>query len=72
MEDEDDDEMDEPRMQLEVESLQYQLEYARELSSVTIPALVGWVQEGAKTDPILNAELMKENPWVDKGKCVIL
>lgn len=35
-------------------------------------SLVGWVQEGAKTDPILNAELMKENPWVDKGKCVIL
>ncbi|KAI4890498.1 hypothetical protein NFI96_030841, partial [Prochilodus magdalenae] len=34
--------------------------------------LVKWIEECVPEDPFLNPELMKNNPWVEKGKCVIL
>ncbi|XP_041134041.1 guanine nucleotide-binding protein G(I)/G(S)/G(O) subunit gamma-13-like isoform X1 [Polyodon spathula] len=66
------DEMDLPQMKKEVESLKYQLAFKREKSSKTVPDLVKWIEEGVPDDPFLNPELMKANPWVEKGKCTIL
>ncbi|XP_028669640.1 guanine nucleotide-binding protein G(I)/G(S)/G(O) subunit gamma-13 [Erpetoichthys calabaricus] len=66
------DEMDVPTMKKEVESLEYQLAFKREMSSKTIPDLVKWIEERVPQDPFLNQELMKNNPWVEKGKCSIL
>uniref|UniRef100_A0A8B9TQE1 G protein subunit gamma 13 n=1 Tax=Anas platyrhynchos TaxID=8839 RepID=A0A8B9TQE1_ANAPL len=66
------DEWDLPQWKKEVESLKYQLAYKREMSSKTIPEFVKWIEDGIPEDPFLNPELMKNNPWVEKGKCSIL
>ncbi|KAF4792036.1 hypothetical protein TURU_126600 [Turdus rufiventris] len=66
------DEWDLPQWKKEVESLKYQLAYKREMSSKTIPEFVKWIEDGIPEDPFLNPELMKNNPWVEKGKCIIL
>ncbi|NWS83863.1 GBG13 protein, partial [Toxostoma redivivum] len=74
------DEWDLPQWKKEVESLKYQLAYKREMSSKTIPdspslprcRFVKWIEDGIPEDPFLNPELMKNNPWVEKGKCIIL
>uniref|UniRef100_A0AAZ3RG96 G protein gamma domain-containing protein n=1 Tax=Oncorhynchus tshawytscha TaxID=74940 RepID=A0AAZ3RG96_ONCTS len=64
------DEMDLPQMKKEVESLKYQLAFKREKSSPR--HMVKWIEDGVPEDPFLNPELMKNNPWVEKGKCVLL
>uniref|UniRef100_A0A9L0TS96 G protein subunit gamma 13 n=4 Tax=Equus TaxID=9789 RepID=A0A9L0TS96_HORSE len=66
------EEWDVPQMKKEVESLKYQLAFKRELSSQTIPELLKWIEDGIPKDPFLNPELMKNNPWVERGKCAIL
>ncbi|NXB18007.1 GBG13 protein, partial [Rhagologus leucostigma] len=80
------DEWDLPQWKKEVESLKYQLAYKREMSSKTIPdpgwlfslpagdtpMFPKWIEDGIPEDPFLNPELMKNNPWVEKGKCIIL
>lgn len=35
-------------------------------------SLVKWIEDGVPEDPFLNPELMKNNPWVEKGKCILL
>lgn len=42
------------------------------LTSPSCSSLVKWIEDGVPTDPFLNPELMKNNPWVEKGKCVII
>ncbi|KAL6481295.1 hypothetical protein MHYP_G00093750 [Metynnis hypsauchen] len=66
------DELDETQLKNEVDSLKFQLQITREKSSVTIPELVKWIEEKMAEDPFLNAELMRDNPWVESGKCVLL
>ncbi|XP_047390011.1 guanine nucleotide-binding protein G(I)/G(S)/G(O) subunit gamma-13 isoform X1 [Sciurus carolinensis] len=66
------EEWDVPQMKKEVESLKYQLAFKREMSSKTIPELLKWIEDGIPKDPFLNPDLMKNNPWVEKGKCAIL
>ncbi|KAI5228831.1 Guanine Nucleotide-Binding Protein G(I)/G(S)/G(O) Subunit Gamma-13 [Manis pentadactyla] len=66
------EEWDVPQMKKEVESLKHQLAFNREMSSKTIPELIKWIEDGIPKDPFLNPDLMKNNPWVEKGKCAIL
>ncbi|XP_036418529.1 guanine nucleotide-binding protein G(I)/G(S)/G(O) subunit gamma-13a [Colossoma macropomum] len=66
------DELDETQLKNEVDSLKLQLQITREKSSVTIPELVKWIEEKMAEDPFLNAEIMRDNPWVESGKCVLL
>ncbi|XP_077840187.1 guanine nucleotide-binding protein G(I)/G(S)/G(O) subunit gamma-13 isoform X1 [Macaca mulatta] len=66
------EEWDVPQMKKEVESLKYQLAFQREMASKTIPELLKWIEDGIPKDPFLNPDLMKNNPWVEKGKCTIL
>lgn len=39
---------------------------------VCLCRLVKWIEGCVCEDPFLNPELMRANPWVEKGKCVIL
>ncbi|XP_060030082.1 guanine nucleotide-binding protein G(I)/G(S)/G(O) subunit gamma-13, partial [Erinaceus europaeus] len=66
------EEWDVPQMKKEVESLKYQLAFKREMSSKSIPELLKWIEDGIPKDPFLNPDLMKNNPWVEKGKCTLL
>ncbi|KAG7237098.1 hypothetical protein INR49_032848 [Caranx melampygus] len=61
------EELDVPQMRREVESLQYQLAINREKSSITVTELVKWIEGCVCEDPFLNPELMRANPWVEKG-----
>jgi len=42
------------------------------LSPLSRQSLVKWIEDGVPEDPFLNPELMKNNPWVEKGKCIVL
>ncbi|XP_058236892.1 guanine nucleotide-binding protein G(I)/G(S)/G(O) subunit gamma-13a [Hemibagrus wyckioides] len=55
-----------------VENLKQQLDFPREKMSVSVPELLKWVEGKMPEDPFLNAELLKANPWVESGKCVVL
>ncbi|KAL7852929.1 hypothetical protein SRHO_G00187140 [Serrasalmus rhombeus] len=66
------DELDETQLKNEVDSLKFQLQITREKCSVTIPELVKWIEEKMAEDPFLNAEIMRDNPWLESGKCVLL
>uniref|UniRef100_UPI00358F3339 guanine nucleotide-binding protein G(I)/G(S)/G(O) subunit gamma-13 n=1 Tax=Myxine glutinosa TaxID=7769 RepID=UPI00358F3339 len=71
-EDDDDDTEDVPTLSRQVEGLKYEVAFKREKASVTLPELVGWVQENMSGDPLLNRNRARDNPWMEKGKCVIL
>ncbi|XP_017312959.1 guanine nucleotide-binding protein G(I)/G(S)/G(O) subunit gamma-13a [Ictalurus punctatus] len=66
------DELDETQLKDMVESLKQQLDFPREKTSVSIPELVKWAEGKMPEDPFLNAELLKVNPWVETGKCVVI
>ncbi|XP_076846121.1 guanine nucleotide-binding protein G(I)/G(S)/G(O) subunit gamma-13-like [Brachyhypopomus gauderio] len=66
------DELDESQLRKEVDSRKMQLQIAREKCSVSVPELVKWIEEKMSDDPFLNAELLKDNPWVESGKCIML
>ncbi|KAF4074869.1 hypothetical protein AMELA_G00228280 [Ameiurus melas] len=66
------DELDETQLKDMVESLKQQLDFPREKTSVSIPELVKWTEGKIPEDPFLNAELLKVNPWVETGKCVVI
>ncbi|XP_072513804.1 guanine nucleotide-binding protein G(I)/G(S)/G(O) subunit gamma-13a [Salminus brasiliensis] len=66
------EELDETQLKNEVDSLKLQLQITREKTSVTVPELVKWIEEKMAEDPFLNAEMMRDNPWVESGKCVVL
>ncbi|XP_076839623.1 guanine nucleotide-binding protein G(I)/G(S)/G(O) subunit gamma-13-like [Brachyhypopomus gauderio] len=66
------DELDESQLRKEVDSRKMQLQIAREKCCVSVPELVKWIEEKMSDDPFLNAELLKDNPWVESGKCIML
>ncbi|KAF7689810.1 guanine nucleotide-binding protein G(I)/G(S)/G(O) subunit gamma-13a [Silurus meridionalis] len=66
------DELDETQLKDMVESMKQQLDFPREKTSVSIPELVKWVEGKMPEDPFLNPELLKSNPWVESGKCVVI
>ncbi|KAG9262262.1 guanine nucleotide-binding protein G(I)/G(S)/G(O) subunit gamma-13a [Astyanax mexicanus] len=66
------EELDETQLKFQVDSLKLQLQIPREKTSVSVPELVKWIEEKMAEDPFLNAEMMRDNPWVESGKCVVL
>ncbi|XP_026060386.1 guanine nucleotide-binding protein G(I)/G(S)/G(O) subunit gamma-13a [Carassius auratus] len=66
------DELDETQLKNHVDSLKQQLQFNREKTSVTIPELTKWIEEKMNEDPFLNPDVLKDNPWVESSKCVII
>uniref|UniRef100_A0A3B1IX64 Guanine nucleotide binding protein (G protein), gamma 13a n=1 Tax=Astyanax mexicanus TaxID=7994 RepID=A0A3B1IX64_ASTMX len=66
------EELDETQLKFQVDSLKLQLQIPREKTSVSVPELVKWIEEKMAEDPFLNTEMMRDNPWVESGKCVVL
>uniref|UniRef100_A0A671F221 G protein gamma domain-containing protein n=1 Tax=Rhinolophus ferrumequinum TaxID=59479 RepID=A0A671F221_RHIFE len=63
---------DVPQIKKEVESLKYHLAFTREMSFKTILETLMWIEDAIPKDLFLNPDLMKNNPWVEKGKVRIL
>jgi len=55
-----------------VKNLQYQARIERTPCSITIPDLVKYVQDNEMSDPFIGGIDNKQNPWVEKGKCLVL
>ncbi|XP_063060129.1 guanine nucleotide-binding protein G(I)/G(S)/G(O) subunit gamma-13-like [Engraulis encrasicolus] len=66
------DELDVPLMQMHVAGLKQQIDTPREKLSVTLPELIKWIEETMPKDPFLNDDLLRNNPWVETSKCVLL
>ncbi|XDV14599.1 hypothetical protein PO909_014830 [Leuciscus waleckii] len=66
------DELDEVQLKKHVDSLKQQLQFKREKTSASLPELTQWMEEKMNEDPFLNPDLLKENPWVETSKCVII
>ncbi|KAL1282729.1 hypothetical protein QQF64_001532 [Cirrhinus molitorella] len=66
------DELDETQLKNHVDSLKQQLQYNREKTSISLPELTKWIEEKMNEDPFLNPDVLKENPWVESSKCVII
>ncbi|XP_056119535.1 guanine nucleotide-binding protein G(I)/G(S)/G(O) subunit gamma-13a [Rhinichthys klamathensis goyatoka] len=66
------DELDEVQLKNHVDSLKQQLQLKREKTSASLPELTKWMEEKMNEDPFLNPDLLKENPWVEISKCVII
>ncbi|XP_056318543.1 guanine nucleotide-binding protein G(I)/G(S)/G(O) subunit gamma-13a [Danio aesculapii] len=66
------DELDEDQLKNHVESLKQQLKYNRVNTSVSVPELIKWMEEKMTEDPFVNPDALKDNPWVESSKCVIL
>ncbi|XP_016386932.1 guanine nucleotide-binding protein G(I)/G(S)/G(O) subunit gamma-13-like [Sinocyclocheilus rhinocerous] len=66
------DELDETQLKNHVDSLKQQLQFNREKTSVSLPELTKWIEEKMNEDPFLNPDILKDNPWVESSKCVII
>ncbi|XP_016347306.1 guanine nucleotide-binding protein G(I)/G(S)/G(O) subunit gamma-13-like isoform X1 [Sinocyclocheilus anshuiensis] len=66
------DELDETQLKNHVDSLKQQLQFNREKTSVAILELTKWIEEKMNEDPFLNPDVLKDNPWVESSKCVII
>ncbi|XP_059409152.1 guanine nucleotide-binding protein G(I)/G(S)/G(O) subunit gamma-13-like isoform X1 [Carassius carassius] len=66
------DELDETQLKNHVDSLKQQLQFNRDKTSVTIPELTKWIEEKMNEDPFLNPDVLKDNPWVESSKCVLI
>ncbi|XP_016135110.1 guanine nucleotide-binding protein G(I)/G(S)/G(O) subunit gamma-13-like [Sinocyclocheilus grahami] len=66
------DELDETQLKNHVDSLKQQLQYNRDKTSVSLPELTKWIEEKMNEDPFLNPDILKDNPWVESSKCVII
>ncbi|XP_077061395.1 guanine nucleotide-binding protein G(I)/G(S)/G(O) subunit gamma-13a [Siphateles boraxobius] len=66
------DELDEVQLKKHVDSLKQQLQFKRDKTSASLPELTKWMEEKMNEDPFLNPDLLKENPWVEISKCVII
>ncbi|TRY77670.1 hypothetical protein DNTS_017953 [Danionella cerebrum] len=66
------DELDVDQLKSHVQSLKQQLQLSREKTSASLPDLTKWIEEKINEDPFLNADMLKDNPWVESSKCVLL
>merc|ERR1712079_195972 len=64
--------MDQETLRLQIDNMRVQARMERWPLSRSIQAMIGYVSEHQKSDHLIHPPDKKNNPWTEKGKCVLI
>lgn len=64
--------MDKESLRLQIENMKYQSRMERWPLSRSIQAMMTYISDNQKSDHLINPPDKKNNPWMEKGKCVLI
>lgn len=63
--------LDPEALRLQIENLTYQASMERWQSSRSIKAIKDFIEQNEPTDPLIHPPDKKNNPWIDRSKCIV-